>query len=263
MAEKAPLRVLYLSKSSGYQHSVVTRDGDKLSSSELIVKTLGNTIGAEVTCTKDASLINAESLKNYDVVVFYTSGNLTESGTDKTTPMGPNGVAELVEWIEQGGGFVGFHAACDSYRGEGDATTPYSEMIGGEFAGHGKQFVGDLNFIDTRHPAVKRWPAKWTALEEWYTFVKLNTETMHVLAMCDPGEERTKQEMYNRPDYPLVWCRAQGEGRVYNNALGHRESVWEDKDFQLGIIDAIQWAGGRGRTKAKPNYDKVVPAEKK
>ena len=82
---------------------------------------------------------------------------------------------------------------------------------------------------------------------------------MHVLAMLDPGDEREKQAQYNIPSYPVVWCKAQGDGRIFYSAMGHREDVWENPTFLKMTSDAIDWAAGKGDANAKPNYDKVVP----
>ena len=258
---QAPLRILYLTKSSGFEHSAVKREGDELAYSEKVIKAIAEKMGATITITKDASLINAENLKNYDVVIFYTSGDLTEEGTDKQPAMSKTGVEELTAWVNAGGGFMGFHAGNDSFRAPGDTVSPYIKLIGGEFAGHGKQFSGTIRLADPTHPTVKHFPDGWTHDEEWYTFIKLNTADMHVIALLDPGAEREKQEMYDVPAYPFIWCRAQGQGRVYYNGLGHREDVWDNADVQNSIADAILWASGAGPLQADPNYDTVVKKE--
>lgn len=254
-AADKPIRILYLTKSSGYEHSAVKRDGDKPGYSEKVLAEVAAKMGAQFMATKDASLINAENLKNYDVVMFYTSGTLTETGTDKQPAMGANGVADLVAWVRQGGGFIGIHAATDSFRTEGAGISEYTRLIGAEFVRHGKQFKGTIVKEDAKHAAVKSFPKEWTGLEEWYTFTKFNPD-LHVIARLDPGDERTKQEMYNTAAYPFIWCREEGKGRVYYNGLGHREdTVWDNADVQAGWADAIRWAAGQGETKAKPNLN--------
>ncbi len=253
-----PVRILYLTKSSGYEHSAVKREGDQPGHSEKVFTEIAAKMGAKITVTKDASLINAENLKNYDVVIFYTSGNLTETGTDKQPAMAATGVADLRAWVQNGGGFIGIHAATDSFRTEGDGVSDYTKLIGGEFVKHGKQFVGSIRLVSKNHPAVKRFPDGWTAQEEWYTFSKLNPD-MHVIAVMDPGEERAKQEMYAGPSFPFIWCRAEGKGRVYYNGLGHREdTVWDNADVQNSLADAILWASGKGELSAESNYEQVL-----
>lgn len=252
------LRILYLTKSSGFEHSVVKRNKDQLSYSEKILAELGKKHGWQVECTKDASLINAENLKNYNVIIFYTSGDLTKPGTDGQPPMKPEGLQELLDWIRNGGGFIGIHAANDSFHSTGDKVSDYVEMLGGEFETHGDQFKGKVEVVSKGHPALGNFPNEWITPEEWYIMKNLNKEKIHVLALLDPGEERSKQKMYNVPSYPIIWCREYGKGRVVYNGLGHREDVWDSNEFQELLRAHIAWASGQGDTNAKPNYFEVV-----
>lgn len=255
--------ILLLTKSQGFQHDMVKRDGDKPSVVEKVISDLASANGVSVTATKDASLINAENLKKYDLVMFYTTGDLTKptEGRDEP-PMGPNGLQELTQWIENGGGFMGFHAATDTFgTPEGQPATPYTQFIGGTFAGHGKQFEGTVVVVDPGHPAMESLPKEWKINEEWYMFRNLDTEHMHVLALLDPGAERKNQEKYNIPAYPIIWCKTLGKGRIYYNGLGHNEATWNDPIFKASIVDASRWALGDTAGEADPNYDKVVPKE--
>ena len=254
-----PLHVLYLTKSAGFEHGMVKRDGDAPAHSEQVLSEIVGRMGGEITVTKDASVVNAENLKNYDVVVFYTSGMLTEAGTDGQPPMGPKGLDELLAWIKAGGGFVGYHSANDSFHSSGDTVSPYVEMIGGEFETHGPQFKGTLVKVDDDHPAIASLEDGWSLWDEWYVSKNLNKEDMHVLALLDPGKVRKHIKLYNRPNYPIIWCRAYGDGRVLYNALGHREDVWDNETFQQIVVENIEWAAGKGPLDADPNYDEVVP----
>ena len=264
-----PLRVLYLTKSAGFEHSIVKREGDQLSYSERImtdiVKKMGGTITCGITCTKDAGLINAENLKNYDVVIFCTTGVLTMPGTSPGTEneplMGPNGVSDLLAWIKAGGGFIGYHNANDSFHSDGANITPYIDMLGGEFETHGPQFEGTVKPVDKGHPAIKSLTDDWKIRDEWYISMNYNTKAIHVLALLDPSIVRGKKdhEKYNIPDYPIMWCRGFDKGRVLYNAMGHREDIWDNPKFQQIVQENIAWANGKGELRAEPNYDKVVP----
>lgn len=262
-ASAAGPRVLYLSKSAGFQHSVVMLKGDLPSHSDTYLTKIVGGLGGTITCTKDAGLINKDNLANYDVVVFYTTGDLTTPGTDRKPPMAKTGVDELIAWIKAGGGFIGFHCASDTFHPDPQCgpPTPYISLVGGEFAGHGRQFEGILKVVSPGHPLVANLPDGFKIADEWYTFCNLNEKNMHVLALLDPGDERGKQEMYNRPAYPVVWCSTVEKGRVYYNAQGHREDVWENTQFQKAVADAVTWASGKGEAMAEPNFDKVVPKQ--
>lgn len=260
-AQAAGPRVLFLTKSSGFQHSVITaHEGQPLWAEKFLTPVVAG-LGGTVTTTKDASLISKDSLKNYDVVIFYTTGDLTTPGTDKQKPMEPTGQQELIDWIKGGGGWIGFHCASDTFHPDPQCgpPTPYIDTVGGEFAGHGRQFEGTIKVVSPEHPIAKNIPGDWKIADEWYTFCNLNTKNMHVIALMDAGDERGKQEMYNKPSYPVMWCRQLEKGRVFYDAQGHREDVWENPQFQKVVGDAILWASGKGDSNAEPNYDKVIP----
>jgi len=252
--------VLLLSKSAGFEHSVIKWNDQKVSHVDTVLRPLFEKMGMTYESTKDAGAINAENLKKYKLVIFYTSADLTQPGTDGYPPMGPNGVSDLMAWIKNGGGFVGLHSTTDSFHTpEGGEVTPFLKMLGAEFKGHGKQFDGTVKVVDAKNPAMAHFPQDWKIKDEWYTFINFNKKDMHVLALLDPGEERAKQELYNRPAYPIVWCSQVGKGRVYFNGMGHREDVWTNEDFQKVMKDAAKWAMGEGPAMDEPNFDKVVP----
>ncbi|HIJ66233.1 MAG TPA: ThuA domain-containing protein, partial [Candidatus Hydrogenedentes bacterium] len=143
-----------------------------------------------------------------------------------------------------------------------EAPHAFITLLGAEFLTHGAQFKGTIQVVDPKHPTMANVPDGWTLNEEWYLFRRFDKDTMHVLALLEPGAERAKQEAYNIPAYPIIWCSKQGKGRVYYSALGHREDVWTNPQFQQTVIDAMEWAMGKGRTRAQPNFDKVVPTAK-
>lgn len=255
-----PLRVLFLSKSAGFEHSVIKETDGQPSHAAKALAEVAAAMGATLKSTKDASLINTESLKDYDVLIFYTTGDLTETGTDGHPAMAPTGVDDLLAWIHGGGGFVGIHCASDTFHAAPEApATPYLEMVGGEFLTHGRQFKGTLKVTDPEHPTMAAIEDGWTLLEEWYIFRNLNKEKMRVLALLDPSAEAKRDERYNVPPYPMIWCREYGNGRVFFNGMGHREDVWDHAAFRQHLADAIRWAGGEGETRAEPNYAEVVP----
>ncbi len=258
-AADSDLRVLFLSKSSGFQHSAITAQDDGSNHVAKTLKKIAGKQGFDLVTTKDASMINAATLKDFDVVIFYTTGDLTQPGTDGTPPMGPNGVADLHAWVEAGGGFIGYHCASDTFHMPDGSASPYIQMLGAEFLTHGRQFPGKVKVVDKKHPAMKGFTNDWVIRDEWYMFKNMNKDGIHVMALLDPGRQRERQaEKYNVADYPVVWCSAPGDGRVYYNAMGHREDVWDNPDFQTTVWSAIQWASGEGKTKANPNYASKV-----
>ncbi|HVS64592.1 MAG TPA: ThuA domain-containing protein [Thermoanaerobaculia bacterium] len=258
------MRVLFLSKSSGFEHSSIKREGDRPSHVEQVLSALADQHGFGLEATKDAGRIRADVLSGFDVVVFYTTGDLTERGGeaerglfagDGEPPMGPNGLSDLLAWIRGGGGFVGFHCASDTFHSEeGHSEEGHSEegsvsdyiaMLGGEFDSHGQQFEGLVRVVDADHPITSAAPRELIRLDEWYLFKNFDPERVHVLRVLDSRDEGERQPAYDREPYPIVWTREPGEGRVYYDAQGHREDVWDDPEFQDSVVRALRWAGGR------------------
>jgi len=253
-------RVLLLTKSEGFEHGPVSGGGE----TNLVAKTLGELCaqnGATLTATKNASVITADNLKNFDMVVFYTQGDLTKPSKDGGDCMSADGVTALLDWIKAGGSFVGYHSASDTFHSPESGPSPYIAMVGGEFITHGEQFEGTLKVVDPLHPAMAAFPAEWKVKEEWYLFKNFNKDTMHVLAVVDPGDKGRKQEKYRIDPYPIIWCSAYGNGKVYFNGMGHREELWEDPMFREGIVDAAEWMldEASGMAGSEPNWAKVMP----
>jgi hypothetical protein len=216
--------VLLLTKSSGFEHDVVQ------GSPSVVDQKIGDAVaalGGTLTATKDASTINASNLPNFDVVIFFTSGDLTTSGSDGNTPMGGTGVDELNAWIQGGGGFIGFHSATDTFHNDQD----YIDMVGAEFDSHGSQFSTTLTVVAPSHPVMARVPTNWTLTEEYYEFKNVA-----------PTGRTPLIEIDGSPNYALVWTNDYGTGRVLYSQLAHNESTWDDSDFQNMLEDAISWA---------------------
>jgi len=257
-------RILFLTKSQGFEHSSIAQKDGKPSVADITLAKIAKEIGATLVSTKNADQINAANLKNYDLVIFYTQGDLALDSKDGGSNIGATGEADLVEWVKKGGRFMGFHSASDTFHTPaGGEVTPYLKMVGGEFTSHGGQFEGAVKVVDPSHPAVAAIPAGYKPMEEWYLFHNFNTGSIHVLAILDPGEARVKQaDKYNIPNYPIIWVNAVGDGKVYFNAIGHREDFWEkDPVFHKSVVDAIAWLMAKGKEGTEPNFDQVVPKE--
>ncbi len=265
-AQELP-RVLFFTKSSTFIQSTIDRRGDQPSYAGRTLQALGERHGFAVDETKDGARINSAELARYRAVVFFTTGDLTVAGErgkhllsgDGDPPMAPDGPAQLLAWIERGGGFVGFHSAADTFHGEGVGPSPYIAMLGGEFTTHGAPFEGTVRLPLPGHPLIAHIPPIWQVREEWYLFENFDRSGLHVLAVLDPGAEGQKQKPYDRAPYPVVWIKRHGAGRVYYNALGHSEHVWDSPDFQRMVADALWWAMGRGEAGVVPNFELAAP----
>jgi len=261
-AEGKKQKVLYFTQSAGFEHSVVHREGDQLSHSERVLTEMGKRAGFEVECTKDGRVFDGD-LATYDVIAFYTSGDLTRPNKQQTPPMTPQGKQKLLDAIAAGKGFVAFHAATDSFHSQGardeiqTEVDPYIAMLGGEFLTHGAQQEASL-VITSRFPGAGNLGCAEgiSFTEEWYAS-KNFAKDLHVILVQET--KYMKGECYQRPDFPSTWARMHGKGRVYYTSLGHREDVWINPFFQTIVLGGFAWTLGNVDYDVKPNIDQVTP----
>src|SRR3954451_16457328 len=106
----SPKKVLFFTKSSGFQHSVIERKEGKLSLAERILTEIGKEHGFEIVASKDGRMFNPDQIGQWDAFAFETTGDLTKMGTmdkeDKTPPISADGLKAFFDAIESGKGFV-------------------------------------------------------------------------------------------------------------------------------------------------------------
>jgi type 1 glutamine amidotransferase len=258
-AEGKTRKILFFTKSSGFQHDVVKRpknNPNELAYAEKFMVEFGKKHNFEVTPTKDGSVFTEQGLEPYDVIMFYTTLNLTDPGTDGTPPMPKDGKETLIKFIGSGKGFLGLHCAADTFHSTAGHVDPYIEMLGGEFVTHGAQ--QDSKIIATD----KDWaPSKgledFTTKEEWYQ-LKNFAPDLHVILVQDT--QSMQEEGYRKlKPYPETWARMHEKGRVFYSSMGHREDVWESDIFQKVLLGGLQWAAGDVEADVKPNLKEAAP----
>jgi uncharacterized protein len=268
-ASAAPKKILFFTKSSGFEHSVISWKDGKPSFAEKVLLELGQKNGWEFTFSKDGSKFSPEYLNQFDAVFFYTTGDLCSEGTDKQPPMSAAGKQALFDYVRSGKGFIGTHAADDTfhtdneskkgperYLNHGDKADPYVRFIGGEFIIHGAQQVATNTVTDPSFPGMQQAGASFAFMEEWYSLKDFSPD-IHVLTVIDAPH--MKGSMYERPPYPNTWARMEGKGRVWYTALGHREDVWTNPLFQNMLVGGIKLALGDVSANVSPNLKSTAP----
>jgi len=239
-----PPRMLMLTQSAGFAHRPVKREAEPLSGAEIAMTLLGRQTGEFVVdCSQDAaSAITKENLKKYDIVTFYTTGDLPIAEDDLNYL--------LSEWIhEKGHGFLGFHSSTDTYKKH----QPYWDFIGGTFDGHpwGQNTQINVTVHDTEHPAMKPFGSEFEYREEIYQYRNWQPEKVHVLMSLNMAKTNTKRPYH----VPVAWCKQVGEGRMFYNNMGHREDTWQDEKFLKSSIGAVRSVVGKDEGASTPNPD--------
>jgi type 1 glutamine amidotransferase len=263
-ADKARRRLLMYTRSQGYQHDVVKRQGDKLSLAEQIVTDLGAKNGFDVVCEKDGRVFLSAEFPKFDGFFFETQGDLcAEKSQDDQPPMTLDGKKALLDAVHSGKGFAGCHCASDTFhsagdrfeRQEGEKLDPYIAMLGGEFIRHGQQQKGWMRVADPKFPGIKGLQ-DYEMMEEWYS-LKNFAPDLHVILVQDTKGMHNSD--YDRPAYPATWARRHGKGRVFYTSMGHRDDVWQSEAFQKVLLAGLAWTLGEVDADIPPNLKDAAP----
>ena len=136
-------KILFFSKSSGFEHSVISWKNGQPSYAEKVLLDLGAKNGWEFEFSKDGSKFSKDYLAQFDAVFFYTTGDLCSEGTDKQPPMSPEGKQALFDYVKAGKGFIGTHSASDTFHTDNEALKgPERYLNHGEKADAYVHFLG-------------------------------------------------------------------------------------------------------------------------
>ncbi|OWK46490.1 ThuA domain-containing protein [Fimbriiglobus ruber] len=171
--------------------------------------------------------INKDTLKNFDCVLFFTTGN----------PVNKEELKDLMEWVNAGGAFAGTHCATDTLY-----DTAYGDLIGGYFDGHPWHQKIKIKVDDPKHPAAKGFVEGDEITDEIYQFKNFNREKLHGIYSVDNSSIDVKKGKRADNDYAVSWVKEYGKGRVFYTSLGHRKDVWKDPRFQTHLLAGLNWA---------------------
>jgi len=254
-------KILFFTKSSTFEHSVVKRTQGAPAYAERLLQEFAGAAGFDVEATKDGTVFDGD-LSKYDGFFFYTTGDLTQTGTDKQPAMTQAGKQRLLDAVAAGKAFLGSHCASDTFHSAGKAFAtqteldPYIAMLGGEFIRHGRQQTARMKTVDLKFPGADGAGQGFDLNEEWYSLKNFAAD-MHVILVQETQGMQDKD--YDRPPYPATWARRHHYGRVFYTSMGHREDVWANPIFQKMIVGALRWATKQADADLTPNIQQVTP----
>ncbi|UZO79331.1 ThuA domain-containing protein [Aquimarina sp. ERC-38] len=233
-------KVLVFTKTNGFSHPSI-EDGIAM------IEKLGRDNGLWSTDqTSDSSAFTDNNLSQYRAVIWCnTSGNNLLNQSQQ---------AAFEDYIKNGGGFVGIHAATDTYR---DRSWPfYNELVGGivrTMPNHTSQNFEAIMQIINPHPSVDFLGDSWTKKEEYYYWEGnggfLFDRNIPVLEV-----ESTGSEPYDK-SRPIAWYKEYQGGRSFYTALGHNRLDYIDNtNFIKHVEEGIKYAIG-----VTLNVDSVNP----
>jgi cytochrome c len=243
--EKAKVgRVLVFSETTGFRHDSIP------AGREAICRAAGRD-GIGVDWSEDSSVFTAETLGRYDAVVF-----LSTTGD----PLDDAQQAAFEEYIRNGGGYAGIHAASDT-----EYDWPwYGGLVGAYFSGHPAIQEATVEVSDHKHPSTADLPQRWQRTDEWYSFRSNPRGNVHVLATLEESSYTPGANAMG-VDHPIAWCHNYDGGRAWYTGGGHTKEAYGDQRFMAHVLGGIKWAanlvtGDCGGTQWS-NFERVTLAQ--
>jgi len=224
--------ILVFSKTNGFRHEEAIPAGNAF------FARLAKEKGWGYYQTENGATFSPALLARFDAVVFNNA-----SGDIFT----PQQRAAFRRFVENGGGFVGIHAAGDNSHAAWDWYM--NDILGATFIGHpmDPQFQkATVTFENRTHPVSQGLPRTWQHTDEWYAFDKSpRAKGYGVIASVD---EKTYKPvaMWGKDlrmgDHPVIWWHCQGKGRTLYTALGHTAEAFAEPNYKLILTNATLWA---------------------
>jgi type 1 glutamine amidotransferase len=136
---------------------------------------------------------------------------------------------------------VAIHSATDACYGWDD----YGQLVGARFDGHPWTQTVDVAVEDTDHPATRHLGSSWRWHDEVYQFRDLRPDARILLRA--PGDQLDLAASGARQPpfgFPLSWCFAEADGRVFSTSLGHFPAAWESPAYLRHLAGGLGWAVG-------------------
>lgn len=190
--------LLFFTLSSGFHHESVP-------TAVQIITEIGKKSGAfDTTVSQDVSVLNKANLKRYDAILFYTTGELPTTDSEKSA---------FIDFVRSGHGFVGVHSATDTFY----MWEPYLELIGGYFNDHPWHQEVTIDVVDPSSPIAGFLGKSFLVYDEIYQISDFQYKTSHVLLRLDPSTVNLNARGVHRRFYgwPTAWTRHDGKGRVF------------------------------------------------
>lgn len=203
---------------------------------ELLQKLLEETKQFETTICEDAAILETPALTKYDVIIAMADRRDPEHQLTEGQQRG------LLKFLQEGKGFFSLHAFCCADK---TWVPEMRELEGGVLAHFGtpdtKVKFGKflLKITDHDHPITKG-ASDFEHQDELYYYLQTQGE-LKPLAVA----------VYEGKEWPVLWTRNYGKGKVCVSVFGHCGWHPTDKDplehepFQRLVLHGIAWVAGR------------------
>jgi len=215
--------------------AVIERLGYETGAYDTYIRTDSNIIAKQPLMTTGQPASGGPSLANVDGIFFLGHREIELTDSQK---------ADLLAFVkEDGKGFVAAHTATTAFL----SWPEFGELLGARYDGHPwGSTAGTIINEDPSFPATKHFgAAPFAFTDEFYQAKDYSRDKLRVLLRLDTSKMAPNDELHlKNGDFPLVWAKSYGKGRVFYSALGHAASTWDNRDVQQMYFEAIKWALG-------------------
>jgi type 1 glutamine amidotransferase len=208
--------------------AVVERLGYESGLWDTFIRTDSHIIFNQAQKTDGTPASGGPSLSNVDGIFFLGHREVPINEQQKT---------ELLAFVRSGKGFVAAHTGLTAF----ESWPAFAEMLGATYGGH--LYTGPGRIINERpdHPIVKHWGSTFDYTDEFYRAGALTRDNVDVLLRFDPASA-SSSKLPADGDFPLVWTKTYGQGRVVYSSLSHSTEAWDIRNVQNMMFEAIKWS---------------------
>jgi type 1 glutamine amidotransferase len=213
---------------------------------DTFIRTDSNIIYNTALKTDGTNASGGPSLSSVDGIFFLGHREIEMNATQKQ---------ELLAFVRSGHGFVAAHTGLTAL----ESWPEFGEMLGATYGGHLYTGPGRMINEQPAHPIVRHWGAAPDYRDEFYRAAAVSRDKVDVLLRFDPASA-TGSSLPADGDFPLVWTKLYGQGRVVYSSLSHDTESWDIRNVQVMMFEAIKWSLGLADVPVQPHAKRDVPA---
>lgn len=247
-------KMLVFSVTRGYRHG-------SIGIGKTAFQLLGQKTGAyEAVVSDDLAYFEKGVIEQFDTICFLNTTlavfrpserelkQMSVAELDKVNATEARLQSNLLDFVKSGGGFVGIHAATDTYY----QWPEYGAMLGGYFNGHPWRSSTKVSIkADAKalaDPIIARLGSgSLDFKEEIYQFKEpYDSDELNVLLRLDTEKSDMRVFGIKRDDgdFGVSWTKSYGKGRVFYCALGHNEHIYWNPTVLSIYFNGIRWTMG-------------------
>jgi uncharacterized protein len=246
-------KLLVFSRTGGFRHA-------SIATGKLALTELGKKTGAyETVVSDDLGHFEKDKIAEFDAICFLsTTQNPFKPFKDEFLKLSKEERKaakgrelrlrdNLMAFVKNGGGFIGIHAAIDTFYDWPE----YGEMINGYFNGHpwtaNKKVSIYVEPGQEKHPLVAMFGGERLEFkEEIYQFKDpYDSSKVHMLLRLDPEKSEKVSDMKREDnDYGVAWARNWEKGKVFYCSIGHNHEMYWNPKMLRHYLAGIQWVMG-------------------